>query len=102
LRFKENSSDLAPSREKDGYTKEEVHVYVTDEQSGEERLLKENVRIYKIHNANLKLLANKAWVYVGHISNPSFVGWQPMDELAEHIYKSAGPSGPNKVRCKNP
>ena len=35
-------------------------------------------------------------MYVGKLDNPSFVGPENLDELALRIYKSKGPSGPNK------
>lgn len=34
-------------------------------------------------------------VYIGHPSNPQFVGPQDPDVLAEHVVKSRGPSGEN-------
>lgn len=41
---------------------------------------------------------DQSHVYVGHTSNPSFVGPEPLPKLAAHINQSVGPSGPNKVR----
>ncbi|KAE9381410.1 cation transport regulator-like protein 2 [Stipitochalara longipes BDJ] len=38
----------------------------------------------------------KTLVYIGTPENDQFVGPQPPQELAEHIYRSIGPSGPNK------
>lgn len=38
----------------------------------------------------------KALVYIGTPENDQFVGPQPPQQLAEHIQKSIGPSGPNK------
>jgi len=38
----------------------------------------------------------KALVYIGTPENDQFVGPQPPQQLAEHIRKSIGPSGPNK------
>lgn len=35
-------------------------------------------------------------VYIGTPDNEQFMGPQEPQELAEHIYKSVGPSGPNK------
>jgi len=35
-------------------------------------------------------------VYIGTPENDQFVGPQPPQKLAEHIYRSIGPSGPNK------
>lgn len=44
-----------------------------------------------------RLTPPQADVYVGHVTNPSFSGPMPLPELAAHIHKSVGPSGPNKV-----
>lgn len=38
----------------------------------------------------------KCLLYVGLPTNPQFVGPQDPDALAEHIYKSRGPSGENR------
>lgn len=35
-------------------------------------------------------------VYIGTPDNPQFTGPQDLQELAEHIWKSRGPSGENK------
>ncbi|KAH0838806.1 hypothetical protein J3R83DRAFT_7207 [Lanmaoa asiatica] len=34
--------------------------------------------------------------YVGRPDNPSFIGSEPLDALAAHIWISVGPSGRNK------
>ena len=34
-------------------------------------------------------------VYIATEDNHAFLGEAPLDEIAEHILKSAGPSGPN-------
>ncbi|KAG8970443.1 hypothetical protein FRC03_008640 [Tulasnella sp. 419] len=64
-------------REKDGYTEETIDVWgIVD---GKEQVVVRN-----------------ATVYVGRPDNPSFVGCEPIDQLARHIWKSEGPSGKNK------
>lgn len=42
-----------------------------------------------------RVLVPEALVYVGLPDNPAFVGPQPLDELAERIFTSEGPSGRN-------
>jgi len=64
-------------REKDGYTLETVDIY--DIVDGEPRVV--------IHGCSC---------YVGRPSNPSFIGSEPLDELAHRIWQSVGPSGRNK------
>ncbi|KAJ3804901.1 ChaC-like protein [Lentinula lateritia] len=34
--------------------------------------------------------------FVGRNDNPSFIGFEPLDTLAQNIWESVGPSGPNK------
>ncbi|TFK98065.1 ChaC-like protein [Pterulicium gracile] len=64
-------------REKDGYTMETIDIWgVVD---GEE-----------------KVILPGAHCYVGRSDNPSFVGFEPIEGLAYHIWKSEGPSGRNK------
>ncbi|KAJ3518274.1 hypothetical protein NMY22_g13761 [Coprinellus aureogranulatus] len=65
-------------REKDGYTMETLDIYGHDE-NGKDIVL--------IHNA---------YCYVGRNDNPSFIGSEPLTELADTIWRSVGPSGPNK------
>ncbi|THH27955.1 hypothetical protein EUX98_g6229 [Antrodiella citrinella] len=64
-------------REKDGYTLEELDIYGVED--GKEIVLRHN-----------------AYCYVGRDDNPSFIGSEPIDELAHNIWKSVGPSGRNK------
>ncbi|TFY66650.1 hypothetical protein EVG20_g4432 [Dentipellis fragilis] len=65
-------------REKDGYTLEEVDIYgVVDGQES--------------------VILHRASCYVGRSDNPSFIGSEPLDQLAERIWHSVGPSGHNKV-----
>ncbi|KAJ7626830.1 ChaC-like protein [Roridomyces roridus] len=64
-------------REKDGYTMETMPIYgVVD---GRETIIIPN-----------------AYCYVGRKDNPSFIGSEPLPELAHRIWISVGPSGPNK------
>lgn len=64
-------------REKDGYSEHQVDVYA----------IKEGVEV---------VVVPQATVYVGKADNPSFVGSEPLDELAHRIWTSVGPSGTNK------
>jgi len=65
-------------REKDGYTME------TD------------LDIYGIKNGCEEVVAVGACCYIGKTDNPSFIGSEPLDVLANHIWRSAGQSGRNK------
>jgi len=38
----------------------------------------------------------QALCYIGRTDNPSFIGSEPVDSLADRIWRSVGPSGPNK------
>jgi len=69
--------DYLDYREKDGYTMEEVD-------------------IHGVENGQEKLLIHKAVCYVGRNDNPSFLGSEPLDQLADRIWRSVGPSGRNK------
>lgn len=64
-------------REKDGYTIEEID-------------------IYSIEDGKEKIVIHGAIVYVGRNDNPSYVGYEPLDALADRIWHSIGPSGRNK------
>jgi len=64
-------------REKDGYTMEELD-------------------IYGIIDGQESVIVHKAYCYVGKPDNPSFIGSEPLDQLAYHIWRSIGPSGRNK------
>ncbi|KAG7095788.1 hypothetical protein E1B28_006489 [Marasmius oreades] len=70
--------DYLDYREKDGYTMETLDVYGIDETGGE------------------RVILHGVYCYVGRNDNPSFIGSEPIDELAYTIWKSVGPSGPNK------
>lgn len=69
--------DYLDYREKDGYTMETLDIHGLVD--GQEQVIIPN-----------------AYCYVGRNDNPSFVGSEPLNELAERIYTSVGPSGPNK------
>ncbi|KAI5986414.1 ChaC-like protein [Pisolithus albus] len=70
--------DYLDYREKDGYTLEMLDVYTIED--GIEKVI--------VHNA---------YCYVGRPHNPSFVGSEPLGDLADRIWRSVGPSGRNKV-----
>ncbi|PFH46901.1 hypothetical protein AMATHDRAFT_77453 [Amanita thiersii Skay4041] len=61
----------------DGYTMETLDIYSIDPTTNKEQVI--------IHGC-----------YVGRNDNPSFIGSEPLDILAERIWKSVGPSGANK------
>jgi len=63
-------------REKNGYTVDKVDVYA--------------------HVADTKPMFKGVTVYVGTSQNPQFVGPEDTSTLADIIYKTVGPSGPNK------
>ncbi|KAL7005211.1 hypothetical protein EMMF5_005183 [Cystobasidiomycetes sp. EMM_F5] len=69
-------------REKDGYSCERVDVY------------------RKVDGIEQIVVPN-AEVYVGLSANPSFIGAQPLDELAALIQRSTGPSGRNSEYLYN-
>jgi cation transport protein ChaC len=56
----------------------------------------EMIDIYGIEDGKEKVVVHNAYCYVGRMDNPSFVGSEPLDSLAYHIWKSVGPSGKNK------
>ncbi|KAI6105158.1 ChaC-like protein [Pisolithus croceorrhizus] len=69
--------DYLDYREKDGYTLETLDVYTVED--GIE-----------------KVVTHNAYCYVGRPDNPSFVGSEPLEDLADRIWRSVGPSGRNK------
>ncbi|EJD04534.1 ChaC-like protein [Fomitiporia mediterranea MF3/22] len=74
-------------REKDGYTIENVDVYgIAD---GHEKVV--------LSGVSFSYLIEHFLTYVGKPENPSFIGSQPIEDLAQRIFVSVGPSGPNKV-----
>lgn len=64
-------------REKDGYTVERTDVY-------------------GLVDGKEQIVAPQAIVYVGRKDNPSFVGFESLSSLSQHIWGSLGPSGSNK------
>ncbi|KZT65983.1 ChaC-like protein [Daedalea quercina L-15889] len=69
--------DYLDYREKDGYSLEQLDIWgIVD---GREQVV--------FHNA---------FCYVGHNTNASFIGSEPIEQLARKIWESVGPSGPNK------
>ncbi|GJE92115.1 ChaC-like protein [Phanerochaete sordida] len=69
--------DYLDYREKDGYTIEEIDVW-------------------GIEDGREVVVAANCFTYVGLPENPSFIGSEPIDQLAERIWQSVGPSGRNK------
>ncbi|KAI6099219.1 ChaC-like protein [Pisolithus croceorrhizus] len=69
--------DYLDYREKDGYTLETLDVYT-------------------IEDGIEKVVTHNAYCYVGRPDNPSFVGSEPLGDLADRIWRSVGPSGRNK------
>ncbi|CAA7266426.1 unnamed protein product [Cyclocybe aegerita] len=70
--------DYLDYREKDGYTMETLDIHGISPEGAE------TIIIYN------------AFCYVGRNGNPSFIGSEPLDSLAYTIWKTIGPSGPNK------
>ncbi|KAJ7251993.1 ChaC-like protein [Mycena rebaudengoi] len=64
-------------REKDGYTME-------------------TMPIYGVLNGAEIVIIDHAYCYVGRKDNPSFIGSEPLPDLAHRIWVSEGPSGLNK------
>ncbi|KAG2036177.1 ChaC-like protein [Suillus americanus] len=77
--------DYLDYREKDGYTMETLHVYTIE--NGIEKIAIQDV-------CNTLHLSK---CYVGRPDNPSFIGSEPLEDLAQRIWASVGPSGPNKA-----
>ncbi|EGN94180.1 hypothetical protein SERLA73DRAFT_97029 [Serpula lacrymans var. lacrymans S7.3] len=57
---------------------------------------KQTVDIYSIENGVEKVVIPDAICYVSKRDNPSFVGSEPLDVIAQRILRSVGPSGRNK------
>jgi cation transport regulator ChaC len=99
--------DYLDHREKDGYTRKVVDVHGMDDQ-GNDIIVEKDVS--PLSRPTLEGSAGQSaqadmifsWaqcrVYVGETDNPSFGGGLPMQELAQCILDSKGPSGPNKVQ----
>ncbi|KAJ4485219.1 ChaC-like protein [Lentinula aciculospora] len=81
--YEKEVRDYLDYREKDGYTLETVDVWGLNAK-GEESITLHGVRCY-----------------VGRNDNPSFIGSEPLDALAQKIWESGGPSGPNKEYLYN-
>jgi len=52
--------------------------------------------VYTVDNGEEKVVVHGAYCYVGRPDNPSFIGSEPLDALADRIWHSVGPSGRNK------
>ncbi|KAL1409001.1 hypothetical protein Q8F55_005825 [Vanrija albida] len=65
-------------REKNGYTSHDVPVYHTAEDGTEAIVVPEST------------------IWIGNLDNEAFVGYEPLDVVADLISKRHGPSGPNK------
>ncbi|KAK0475260.1 ChaC-like protein [Armillaria novae-zelandiae] len=72
--------DYLDYREKDGYTMETINIHSLDSTDDKAD----------------RVIIHGAYCYVGRNDNPSFIGAEPLPVLAETIWKSVGPSGPNK------
>ncbi|KAG7532268.1 hypothetical protein FFLO_03663 [Filobasidium floriforme] len=72
--------DYLEHREKNGYTAHDVEVFSLNLETQQE-----------------ETVVPKATCWIGTTSNPAFVGYEPMDQLAERIATCEGPSGPNPV-----
>ncbi|WOO82733.1 Putative glutathione-specific gamma-glutamylcyclotransferase 2 [Vanrija pseudolonga] len=65
-------------REKNGYTSHDVPVYHTTEDGTEAIAVPEST------------------IWIGNLDNEAFVGYEPLDVVADLIHVRHGPSGPNK------
>ncbi|KAF8317707.1 ChaC-like protein [Clavulina sp. PMI_390] len=54
------------------------------------------VDVWNIVDGKESVVESKVTVYVGRPDNPAFVGSEPYDQLARHIWSHSGPSGQNK------
>ncbi|TFY52259.1 hypothetical protein EVJ58_g10118 [Rhodofomes roseus] len=92
--------DYLDYREKDGYTLEQLDIWgIAD---GREQVVFHNVG----ESAAVPLRCHTSMTcagihggtqcYVGHNTNPSFIGSEPIEQLSRKIWESVGPSGPNK------
>ncbi len=55
-----------------------------------------SIQYTSFHPADSSQPTIRCLVYIGLPSNPQFVGAQDPQKLAEHIFRSRGPSGENK------
>ncbi|KAF7349040.1 Gamma-glutamylcyclotransferase [Mycena venus] len=88
-------------REKDGYTMESMPIYGVED--GVEKVIIPNVRSLRIDSFFQYRLSScrHTHCYVGRRDNPSFIGSEPLPDLAHRIWISVGPSGPNKEYLYN-
>ncbi|KAG8874348.1 hypothetical protein FRB98_008527 [Tulasnella sp. 332] len=56
----------------------------------------ETIDVWGVDNGKEEIVVQGATVYVGRVGNVDFVGSEPIDQLARHIWLSEGPSGKNK------
>ncbi|KAJ3566705.1 hypothetical protein NP233_g6829 [Leucocoprinus birnbaumii] len=56
----------------------------------------ETLDIYGIVDGQEQVIIHNAFCYVGRNDNPSFIGSEPLNILADRIWRTVGPSGPNK------
>ncbi|CCF56546.1 hypothetical protein KAFR_0B02480 [Kazachstania africana CBS 2517] len=80
-------------REQGGYTLHEVqvHLEVSPEQESE---LEESLKSLPVHVSTGRRILTTS-VYIGTVTNSSFVGPEDLDDTAKIIAKSVGPSGTN-------
>lgn len=78
-------------REKNGYTAETIPFYVSSKGIVDNEYKPAQLDMTQHPDGTVPCL-----VYIGRPDNVAFAGPQDPQQLAEHIYKSVGPSGPNK------
>lgn len=79
-------------REQDGYTLQKIRFCVDAVMSEDKDLQTLFDILPREENGNMYI---ESEVYIGTIDNPSFVGPESVEDTAEIIKKSIGPSGPN-------
>ncbi|KAI0311119.1 ChaC-like protein, partial [Amylostereum chailletii] len=79
----------------------EVRDYLDSETAHQDGYTMEQVAVYGVVDGEERVLIPDAICYVGRNDNPSFIGSEPLDDLARTIWTSAGPSGPNKEYLYN-
>ncbi|KAJ8082064.1 hypothetical protein PM082_007910 [Marasmius tenuissimus] len=95
--------DYLDYREKDGYTMETLDVHGIDHETGQERVILHGVYCYVGRNDNpsfSKLLIRRLCFHTSSETSIS-VGSEHLDTLSHTIWKSVGPSGPNKEYLYN-
>jgi cation transport protein ChaC len=78
-------------REKNGYTAETVGFHISTKGIVDRNYEPATLDLSQYPDKVIRCL-----VYIGRPDNEAFAGPQDPQELAEHIHKSEGPSGPNK------